>query len=132
SRLRTSLSFPSGRFFAPKAPEAAGKHDADEQCYLPSRVVARNEPMIAVVGAGAMGTALAVVHHRASVATTLLGTRFDGAAIEACRTGQPHPALGVPVPSGVECRPHDSWAAALRNAERIVIAVSSDGLADMI
>jgi len=88
--------------------------------------------MIAVVGAGAMGAALAMVHDRAGVATALLGTRFDDAAIEACRDGRPHPALGVSLPSAIDCRPHDSWAAVLRNAERIVIAVSSDGLADVV
>ena len=88
--------------------------------------------MIAVIGAGAMGAALAFVHARAGVRTALLGTAFDDEAIEAGRAGLPHPALGVPLPDGVECRPHDAWRAALRNAERIVLAVSSDGLTDVV
>lgn len=88
--------------------------------------------MIAVVGAGAMGAALAIVHDRAGQPTALLGTRFDDAAIEAGRAGRPHPALGVTLPSGIDCRPHNAWAAALRNADRVVLGVSSDGLADVI
>jgi glycerol-3-phosphate dehydrogenase (NAD(P)+) len=87
--------------------------------------------MVAVVGAGAMGTALAFVHVRGGKPTTLLGTRFDDATIEACRAGRPHPALGVTLPPGVDCRRYDAWAAVLRNIDRVVIAVSSDGLADI-
>jgi glycerol-3-phosphate dehydrogenase (NAD(P)+) len=88
--------------------------------------------MIAVVGAGAMGAALAMVHDRAGHPTALLGTRFDDAAIEACRSGDPHPALGVSLPRGIDCRPHHSWAAVLRNVDRVVIGVSSDGVADVV
>ncbi len=79
-----------------------------------------------------MGAALAFVHARGGLPTTLLGTRFDEKTIEACRAGLPHPALGVALPSGVDCRPYDGWAAALRNVDRVVIAVSSDGLADVV
>jgi glycerol-3-phosphate dehydrogenase (NAD(P)+) len=88
--------------------------------------------VIAVIGAGAMGAALAIVHARANVRTTLLGTAFDDATIEECRAGRPHPALGISLPPEIECRPHDAWRASLRNAERIVVAVSSDGLADVV
>lgn len=88
--------------------------------------------MVAVVGAGAMGAALAFVHARGGSSVTLLGTRFDDATVDACRAGRPHPALGVALPAGVECRPYDAWAAVLRNVERVVIAVSSDGLADIV
>lgn len=87
--------------------------------------------MIAVIGAGAMGSALAIVHSRAGLATTLLGTPFDDATIEACAAGRPHPALGIALPGSIDCRKHGRWAAVLRNAERIVLAVSSDGLADV-
>lgn len=88
--------------------------------------------MIAVIGAGAMGSALAMLHHRAGQKTTLLGTKYDDATIEACRAGKPHPALGITLPSGIDCRDQHAWGAALRNAERIVLGISSDGLAEVV
>lgn len=88
--------------------------------------------MIGVVGAGAMGAALAILHARAGLRTALLGTRFDDATIEACRSGHPHPALGISLDPAIDCRPHGKWGAVLRNTERVVIGVSSDGLADMV
>jgi glycerol-3-phosphate dehydrogenase (NAD(P)+) len=91
-----------------------------------------NPPVIAVIGAGAMGAALAIVHARAGLRTSLLGTRFDDATVDACRSGRPHPALGIVLDAAIDCRRHDGWGAVLRNAERIVVAVSSDGLADVV
>src|SRR5205814_9144400 len=88
--------------------------------------------MIAVVGAGAMGSALAILHARAGAPTSLLGTKLDDAVIAACRDGRPHPVLGVNLPSGVDPRPESHWEDALANAERIVLAISSDGLADVV
>jgi glycerol-3-phosphate dehydrogenase (NAD(P)+) len=85
----------------------------------------------AVIGAGAMGAALAMVHARAELPTTLLGTRFDDATIEELRAGRPHPALGISLPPEIDCRKNDSWGAVLRNAERVVLGISSDGLADV-
>jgi glycerol-3-phosphate dehydrogenase (NAD(P)+) len=88
--------------------------------------------MIAVVGAGAMGTALAIVQQRAGLKTTILGTKYDDATVEACRTGRPHPALGVSLDPSIDVRGYGSWGAVLRNAERVVIAVSSGGLVDVV
>jgi glycerol-3-phosphate dehydrogenase (NAD(P)+) len=88
--------------------------------------------VIAVIGAGAMGAALAMLHHRAGSPTALLGTRFDDATIDALRSGLPHPALAITLPSQIDCRRHDAWGAVLPNTERVVIAVSSDGLTDVV
>lgn len=88
--------------------------------------------MIAVIGAGAMGAALAILHSRAGQRTALLGTRFDDATIEACRSGRPHPALGITLGAAIDARKHDAWGAVLPNAERVLLAVSSDGLADVV
>lgn len=88
--------------------------------------------MTVVLGAGAMGAALAIVHERAGVPVTLLGTRFDDATIEAGRSGRPHPALGVVLPSAIDCRPHVERDEVLAGAGRIVLAVSSEGLADVV
>jgi glycerol-3-phosphate dehydrogenase (NAD(P)+) len=90
-----------------------------------------NLAVIGVVGAGAMGAALAILHARAGLRTALLGTRYDDATIEECRSGRPHPALGITLEPGIDCRPHGKWGAVLRNTERVVIGVSSDGLAEM-
>lgn len=87
--------------------------------------------MISVIGAGAMGAALAIAHARTGLPTALLGTRFDDAAIEACRAGGPHPALGVVLDHAIDCRRHGSWGGVLPNAERVVLGVSSDGLVDV-
>lgn len=78
-----------------------------------------------------MGSALAILHDRAGLRTHVLGTRFDDAAVEAIRTNQPHPALGITLASGIDARPSGAWAAVLRNTQRVVLGVSSDGLADM-
>ena len=88
--------------------------------------------MIAVIGAGAMGSALAILHRRAGLDVALLGTRFDGTTIEACRAGLPHPALAITVPSEIDLRTHDDWATALADTDRVVLAVSSDGISDVV
>ncbi len=88
--------------------------------------------MITVLGAGAMGAALAVCHARAGNPTTLLGTRFDQRIVEALQGGGPHPVLGVPLPFGTECRGHDEWGDALANSELVVIGVATPGLADVV
>jgi glycerol-3-phosphate dehydrogenase (NAD(P)+) len=88
--------------------------------------------VIAVIGAGAMGSALAILHARAGAPTHVLGTRYDDATVEAIRAGRPHPALGIALPAHVDARKHGSWGAVLPNAERVVLGVSSDGLADMV
>ena len=88
--------------------------------------------MIAIVGAGAMGAALAIVHTRAGSRVALLGTKYDDATIEACSSGDPHPALGITLPSSIRFRRSGQWDADLADAERIVLAVSSEGLADVV
>lgn len=88
--------------------------------------------MIAVVGAGAMGTALAMVHARAGVRTALLGTAFDDATIEEIRAGRPHPALGITIDPAIDCRQYHAWGAVLQNAERVVMGVSSEGISDVV
>lgn len=90
-----------------------------------------NRAVICVVGAGAMGAALAIVHARAGLPTALLGTRFDDATIDMCRAGEPHPALGVKLDASIDCRRHGSWGGVLPNTDRVVFAVSSEGLADV-
>ncbi len=83
--------------------------------------------MIAVIGAGAMGAALAMHFARAHPDTVLLATEWDGAAVEAWRAGDAHPALGLTHPT-VPCRPYGEWDADLAIADTVVVAVSTEGL----
>jgi glycerol-3-phosphate dehydrogenase (NAD(P)+) len=87
--------------------------------------------VIAVIGAGAMGSALAILHDRAASKTALLGTNYDDVSIDACRLGLPHPALGVMLAASIDCHSYGEWPDVLPNADRIVLGVSSDGLADV-
>src|SRR5581483_894927 len=79
-----------------------------------------------------MGTALAMLHDRAGLRTTLLGTVFDDGVIDAIEAGRPHPALGISLPPSIDSRRHGRWGAVLQNTERVVIGVSSDGLTDVV
>jgi len=83
--------------------------------------------MLAVIGAGAMGTALAVQLHRAGQDVVLLATDHDGAFVEAHRAGEMHPAIGTPFPP-IDLRQHDDWDDALGKAEVVVLAVSTAGV----
>ncbi len=79
-----------------------------------------------------MGAALAILHARAGQRTALLGTAFDDATVEAIRSGRPHPALGITLDPAIDCRPFSGWGAVLANTERVVIGVSSEGIAGVV
>jgi glycerol-3-phosphate dehydrogenase (NAD(P)+) len=83
--------------------------------------------MLAVIGAGAMGTALAVQLHRAGQDVVLLATDHDATFVDAHRAGANHPAIGTPFPP-VELKEHGDWADALGKAEVVVLAVSTAGV----
>lgn len=83
---------------------------------------------IAVLGAGAMGTALAVHTARNGADSVLLATDMDSAVVDVWRKGLPHPALRMPFHHYVRCRPAEEWAEALPGAELVFVAISSTGL----
>lgn len=86
---------------------------------------------IAVLGAGAMGTALALRLARDGADVDLLATDHDGAALAAWAAGAPHPVLGVPF-SGLRCQPDGAWGDVLRDAQTVLVAISSAGLAQAL
>jgi glycerol-3-phosphate dehydrogenase (NAD(P)+) len=88
--------------------------------------------MIAVLGAGAMGTALATHLARGGHPVALLATGYDAAAVQAWRENRPHPALGVPFPPGIAVRERHEWPGALAGAGMVVVAVSTPGLYPVI
>jgi glycerol-3-phosphate dehydrogenase (NAD(P)+) len=87
---------------------------------------------IAVLGAGAMGTALAVHTARNGAGSVLLATEQDGAVVDAWQRGLPHPSLRLPFHHYVGCRPAGEWAEALSGAAVVFVAVSSTGLAQVL
>src|SRR5262245_22956404 len=84
-------------------------------------------PMIAVIGAGALGAALGMHLAGTNPDTVLLATQWDSAVIDAWRAGDVHPTLGVAHPS-LRCRAYGDWEADLATAAVVVVAVSTDGL----
>jgi glycerol-3-phosphate dehydrogenase (NAD(P)+) len=87
---------------------------------------------VAVLGAGAMGTALAVHAARNGADSVLLATEQDEAVVDSWRRGLPHPSLRMPFHHYVRCRPAGEWAEALRAATVVFVAVSSAGLARVL
>jgi glycerol-3-phosphate dehydrogenase (NAD(P)+) len=83
--------------------------------------------MLAVVGAGAMGTALAAQLHRAGHPVALLATDHDGPFVDAFRAGSLHPGIGQPFPP-CELFEHQDWKRGLADAEIVVLAVSTAGV----
>jgi glycerol-3-phosphate dehydrogenase (NAD(P)+) len=84
--------------------------------------------MIAVLGAGAMGTALATHLARTGHPVAVLATEYDAAVVRAWHEHRPHPAIGVPFHPDVTVHPRDGWPAALARADLVIVAVSSPGL----
>jgi glycerol-3-phosphate dehydrogenase (NAD(P)+) len=83
--------------------------------------------MLAVIGAGAMGTALAVQLHRAGQDVVILATDHDQPFVDAHRSGSPHPAIGTPYPP-VDLHEYGDWDDSLGKAQVVVLAVSTQGV----
>jgi glycerol-3-phosphate dehydrogenase (NAD(P)+) len=84
--------------------------------------------MIAVLGAGAMGVALATHLVRAGRDAVVLATDHDGLVLRAYQRGEPHPALGVTLPRRLEIVDPALWRGALADADIVMVAVTSQGL----
>jgi glycerol-3-phosphate dehydrogenase (NAD(P)+) len=88
--------------------------------------------MIAVLGAGAMGIALATHLARIGHPVVVLATEHDTAVVQAWREHRPHPAIGVPFHSDLTLYERDGWHTALASATIVVVAVSTPGLSPVI
>jgi glycerol-3-phosphate dehydrogenase (NAD(P)+) len=84
--------------------------------------------MIAVLGAGAMGIALATHLARGGHPVVVLATEHDAAVVRAWREHRPHPAVGVPFHPDITVYQREEWATGLADAEMVMVAVSSPGL----
>lgn len=86
---------------------------------------------VAVLGAGAMGSALATPLRTAGWEVALWGTWLDDHLLEACRAGRPHPRTDVALAPGTELFDSDALAPALEGASACVLAVASPGVTDV-
>ena len=80
------------------------------------------------MGAGDMGTALITPLARNGNEVRLWGTERDTAIIAALRAGNAHPRLGISVPDDVQTFTCEESTAAFRNAEVVVVAITSDSV----
>ncbi|MDR1513814.1 MAG: NAD(P)-binding domain-containing protein [Propionibacteriaceae bacterium] len=86
---------------------------------------------VTILGAGAMGSALATPLVQAGHDVRLWGTHLDGRLVAAVLAGRPHPRTAVVVPSAVAAFDAAELAPALDGADVVVLAVSSVGVHDI-
>ena len=83
---------------------------------------------IAILGAGMMGSALAMPLIDRGHALSLIGTHLDTEIIRALKAGAEHPTLRLPLPGSIEPFFSDELAEALRSVDAIALGVSSAGV----
>lgn len=87
---------------------------------------------IAIIGAGVMGSALALALDRAGNQIHVLGTEFDEAIVSAVRSDGTHPVLHQWIPPNIEFVGAEGWGQALAGADAVFIAVSSAGVRPVV
>ena len=87
---------------------------------------------VTILGAGAMGSALATPAVAAGNRVRLWGTWLDDGILAELRAGRPHPRTGVPVDPRVELHEAGGLAAALDGADLVAIAISSEGVLEVV
>lgn len=88
--------------------------------------------VVSVLGAGAMGIALALVLDRAGNRVSVCGTEFDGSILEAIERDRIHPVLRQPVPSSILLVGPEDWNEPLVEAGIVAVAVTSRGLRETV
>lgn len=84
--------------------------------------------VVSVLGAGAMGMALALVLDRAGNRVSVCGTEFDTSILEAIEKDRVHPVLRLPVPTSIRLVGPEDWSEPLVAAGIVTVAVTSRGL----
>jgi glycerol-3-phosphate dehydrogenase (NAD(P)+) len=80
-----------------------------------------------IVGAGVMGSAMALPLSDRGFAVRLVGTHLDGAIVESVQTKNFHPRLSVTLPSSVKAIAHDRYES--DDSDLIILGVASAGVA---
>jgi len=86
---------------------------------------------VAILGAGAMGSALATPAVGAGNRVRLWGTWLDDDLLAELRAGRPHPRTGVKVDPRVELHDAGGLAEALEGADLVAVAISSEGVLEV-
>jgi glycerol-3-phosphate dehydrogenase (NAD(P)+) len=92
----------------------------------------RSLATVTILGAGAMGSALATPAVAAGNRVRLWGTWLDGDIMARLRAGRPHPRTGIPVDPGVDLHDADDLGAAIAGSDLVAVAISSDGVLDVV
>jgi glycerol-3-phosphate dehydrogenase (NAD(P)+) len=87
---------------------------------------------VTILGAGAMGSALATPAVAAGNRVRLWGTWLDGDLLAALRAGQPHPRTRVAVDPRVELHDAGDLDKALDGADLAAVAISSEGVLEVV
>jgi glycerol-3-phosphate dehydrogenase (NAD(P)+) len=82
---------------------------------------------VAVIGAGAMGSALTVPLYDNNIDICLYGTEYDIEILKVVEKGKVHPRLGIKLPD-MEIAYPNQLDRALSDAEIILLAVSTEGV----
>lgn len=86
-------------------------------------------PEVVILGAGVMGSAMALPAAHKGAGVALVGTHLDRDIVNAVAAGQPHPRLKVVLPASVTVHPVEDFAAAMRDPPRLLIlGVASSGI----
>ena len=83
---------------------------------------------LCILGAGYMGSALAVLASDRGHHVRLWGTWLDDGIVAACRHDEAHPRLRLKLPAAIEVLPSTELEAALTGADAVACAVNSDGV----
>ncbi|MFW6181701.1 MAG: NAD(P)H-dependent glycerol-3-phosphate dehydrogenase [Spirochaetota bacterium] len=87
--------------------------------------------IVAVLGAGYMGSAVTFPLRQRGLEVRLWGTWLDDDIIDRC-AGGPHPRLGIPLPEGVRLFSSDRLGEAVEDADAVFMAVTSEGFAPVL
>lgn len=86
---------------------------------------------IAIIGAGAMGSALAMPLTRNGNEVRLWGSPLDDEIIDALKAGENHPKHKFPLPKEVKTFYSSQMKEAIDGADIVIMAITSDALGDV-
>jgi NAD-dependent glycerol-3-phosphate dehydrogenase N-terminus len=87
---------------------------------------------VTVLGAGAVGSALATPFREAGWEVNLWGKWLDDHLLDACRHDQPHPRTGVRLAKGTCLFDSGHLLDALADAELVAVAIASVGVLEVV
>jgi glycerol-3-phosphate dehydrogenase (NAD(P)+) len=87
---------------------------------------------VTILGAGAMGSALATPAVAAGNRVRLWGTWLDDDLLAALRAGHPHPRTGVAADPRVELHDAGDLDEAMDGADLVAVAISSEGVLEVV